>query len=81
MNPILNQLMGNSNNFIDLYKTVRASQDPNSLIQTLMKNNPRIQQVMTFIGQNGGNAKQAFYTLANQKNVDPNVIINNLKNL
>ena len=81
MNPILNQLMGNNNNFIDLYKTVRASQDPNSLIQTLMKNNPKIQQVMAFIGQNGGNAKQAFYTLANQKNVDPNVIINNLKNL
>ena len=44
-------------------------------------NNPQMQQVMQVIQQNGGNAQQAFYNLAQQKGVDPNVILQQLNNL
>lgn len=81
MNPIINQLMGNSNAIIDMFRMVKTAQDPNAMMQTLMQSNPQMQQVMTFIGQSGVNAKQLFYNLAKQKGKDPNIIINNLKNI
>ena len=81
MNPIINQMMaGNMQNFTNLYRSVTNAQNPNLMFQSLLQSNPQIKQVMEVINQNGGNAKQAFYNMAKQKGVDPNVIINNLKN-
>ena len=79
MNPIINQLMGN--NFLGLFKALKTAQNPNAMFQNMVQTNPQLQQVMNFINQNGGNAKQLFYQQAQQKSVDPNIIINNLKNL
>lgn len=82
MNPMLNQLFGASlgnNNILKMFHSVKNSQDPNSMIQSLMQNNPQMQQVMQVINQHGGNAKEAFYSMAQQKGVDPNTILNQLK--
>jgi len=46
-----------------------------------MQQNPKIKEVMSFISQSGGDARQAYYNLAQQKQVDPNIIINQLKNM
>lgn len=79
MNPILNQLFGN-NSIMNMFSMVKNAQNPNLMMQSLMQQNPQMKQVMEVINQYGGDAKQAFYALAQQKGKDPNVIINNLKN-
>lgn len=80
MNPIINQMMGN-NNFLNLFRTIKTAQDPNAMLQSMMQSNPQIQNVMNMISQNGGNAKQLFYAMAQQKGVDPNTIINQMNNI
>ena len=57
------------------------AKDPMGAINQIAMNNPQMQQVMSVINQNGGNAKQAFYTMAQQRGVDPNVILQQLSNL
>ena len=50
-------------------------------IQQMSANNPQMQQVMNVIQQNGGDPRAAFYNMAQQKGIDPNVILNQLKGL
>lgn len=45
----------------------------------MMKNNPQIQNVIGIVNQYGGDPKQAFYSLAAQKGVDPEQILGVLK--
>ena len=59
----------------------RAARDPMAAINQMSVNNPQMQQVMQVIQQNGGNAKQAFYNLAQQQGVDPNMILQQLRNM
>jgi hypothetical protein len=49
------------------------------MLQMLAQTNPVVQQAMTYVNQNGGNAQQAFYNLAQQKGVDPMAVLNQLK--
>ena len=58
---------------------VKMSQNPQMALQTLMQNNPQIQNVMNIVRQNGGDPKTAFYNLAQQKGVDPNQILEMLR--
>lgn len=58
---------------------VRGSSNPNQAMQTLIQSNPNLQGVMTYIQQNGGDARTAFYNLAAQKGVDPNQILQSLQ--
>ena len=82
MNPILNQLMGtalNNNPMVQMFKSVMCAQNPNMMMQSMAQNNPQLQQTINFINQNGGNAKDLFYKMAQQKGVDPNTILSQLK--
>ena len=47
----------------------------------MLQNDPRTQQVMDYVNKNGGNAQQLFYQMAQQKGIDPNVIINQIKSM
>lgn len=83
MNPILNQLMSSAmqnNPIMNLFKTVSAAQNPNAMMQQMAQNNPQLQQTLNYVNQNGGNAKDLFYAMAQQKGVNPDSIINMLKN-
>ena len=83
MNPIINQLMSGmmqNNPIYQLYRAVRTAQNPNAMMQQMSQNNPQLQQTLNFISQNGGNAKQLFYTMAQQKGRNPDSIINMLNN-
>ena len=44
-----------------------------------INNMPEMQQILGLVNQQGGNAKDLFYKLAEQKGVDPNQILNMLK--
>lgn len=48
------------------------------MFNQMLSNNPQLKQVMSFIQQNGGDPKQAFYNYAQQVGVNPQDIINQL---
>lgn len=65
------------------YNAIRMAQNPNLAFEQMLQNNPQIYQRMMeikkFISQTNGNPEQAFYALAKEKGIDPNVIISALQ--
>ena len=62
-----------------LAQLVRSASDPQAVIAQLMQTNPQMKQVMDFVRSSGGDPKRAFYSLAQQKGVNPDDILNQLK--
>jgi hypothetical protein len=58
---------------------VRTNSNPNAAMQNFVKSNPQMKQALDYINQNGGNAEQAFYSLAKEKGVNPDYILSFLK--
>lgn len=77
--PTNDQRKLTSNSLFAIFNQIRNSPNPNQAMQQLLSNNPDYQNVMTYINQNGGDAKSAFYNLAAQKGVDPNSILSQLR--
>ena len=71
-NPMLMQL----NPVMNILKN---SGNPMMVLNQMAGNNPAIRQAMNYINANGGDARTAFYKLAQEKGVDPNAILNSLK--
>lgn len=82
-NPIFSSFKSHEQNQADslseVFNKVRNSNNPNQFMQQLLVNDPRFQNVVKYIDQNGGNAKAAFYNLAAQKGIDPELILNKLR--
>ena len=80
MNSLYQQLMQNSqpqtNNLQQMMNTIKNSRNPKAMLEQMMQSNPQMKQAIEYIGQNGGNAKEAFYALAKQKGVNPDTILN-----
>lgn len=70
-NPIVNMLQPASNPLAGIFNSLKASNNPIAMLQTMAINSPEIQTVLNLIQQNGGNAQQAFYAEANRRGVDP----------
>lgn len=49
------------------------------MVQSMIQNSPQAGEIMSILNKHGGDAKAAFYDMAQQKGVDPNVILNMLK--
>lgn len=47
----------------------------------LLQNDPRMKDVYSFINQNGGDPKAAFYALAKQKGYDPQEVLNQVSQM
>ena len=60
---------------------LKGANNPASMLGTLAGMDPRIQQIQQIINQNGGDAKAAFYSLAKQKGVDPEAILQQVRNM
>lgn len=58
---------------------VRNANNPSAMLEQLMQNNPQYNQALQLIQQSGGDAKKAFYDLAQKNGIDPAEIINALK--
>ena len=69
----------NSNPILNMMQQVKNSSNPQQTMQNLLQNNPNFQNVISYINQNGGDAKTAFYNMAAQKGIDPNSILNLLR--
>jgi hypothetical protein len=58
--------------------TIRNASNPQMMFQQMVSQNPKLQQVMKYIQDSGGDAKSAFYKMANEQGIDPNTILNQL---
>lgn len=58
---------------------IRSAGNPQAMMAQMMSNNPQYAQAMKLIQESGGDAKAAFYKLANQNGVNGDDILNALK--
>ena len=80
MNPILQALQSQSpNNVRSMMNMVRSARNPQAMLDSMIKSNPQMQEVMNYVRASGGDPRQAFYKMAQEKGVDPNQILNQLK--
>jgi len=80
-NPIFSSLSQNQNinSPMTLLNQIKNAANPQQAAEQILFNNPNFKGVVNYINQNGGDAKTAFYNLAAQKGVNPNDILNQLR--
>lgn len=69
-------MLGNLQNLKQAITTIKSMNNPQAFVQNMINQNPQVKQILD---QNGGDAKTAFYKLAEQKGIDPNQIIDLFK--
>ena len=62
-----------------MMNTLRSAGNPQMMLNQMMSQNPQIKEVMDYVRQNGGDAKAAFYKLADEQGVNPDEILGMLK--
>lgn len=81
--PGILQQIAKSNPMISQAKqmlgAINGSQNPMMMLNQLMTSNPQLKQVMDYVQQNGGDPKKAFYSMAEQKGINPQDILDMLK--
>ena len=71
---------GNNLQYIrQMMNMIRNSNNPQYALQQMIQSDPRMQNVMNIIRQNGGDPRTAFYNLAQQKGVDPEEVLRMLR--
>lgn len=75
-NQAQNAQSGNMQSLRQMANVVRNSRNPQMMLMQFAQSNPQMKQAIEYIGQNGGNAKEAFYVLAKQKGVNPDTVLN-----
>ena len=81
MNPILQkmQMPNNLGQIKNMLNTVKSAGNPQAMLMNMAQNNPNIKQAMDFINKSGGDPQKAFYALAEQKGVNPEDILSQLR--
>lgn len=77
-----NQQQQNNGRFAgvkNLINMFRAARNPQTMVSSMLSQNPEAQQMLQQTLQNGGTYKDAFMMAAKAKGVDPNEIISMLK--
>lgn len=79
-NPMLEMLGQNQMTPIkNLLNQLKAIRNPNAFMQNLIAQNPQLKNVMDYVNANGGNPKDAFYKMAEEKGVNPDEILSQLQ--
>ena len=82
-NPLLqgiNQgITQNLSQIKNMMNMVRNAGNPNAMLNQMIQNNPQLKQVMDYVNQNGGDPQQAFYKMAQEKGINPDEILNQLR--
>lgn len=69
-NPMMQNL--NQNRIMQMVRAIKTMKNPEMMIKQM----PQYKDIENIIKENGGDAKSAFYNLANQMGIDPDEIIN-----
>jgi hypothetical protein len=72
-------MKNNISPIMNMMNAVRNSNNPMAMLNMLAGQNPQLKQVMDIVSKNNGDAKKAFYEMAQQNGVDPNEILKMLK--
>lgn len=72
-------MLGNLQQIKSMMAMLNGSGDPMTMINQMARNNPQLQNVLQMVQANGGDAKAAFYKIAQEQGVDPDEILNALK--
>ena len=79
-NPMMQALMQNKlGPMKQAMNVARSVGNPNMMLQQMFSQNPNYAQAQQLIQQSGGDARKAFYALAEQMGVDPNEILNQIR--
>lgn len=83
-NPMLqvlknNPAISNLNQIKQMANLIKSAGNPQAMLQSMVQNNPQMQQVMALINSLGGDPKAAFYKVAKEKGVNPEEILNMLR--
>ena len=62
-----------------MMQTIKNAGNPQMMFNQMMAQNPQYKQVMEYINAHGGDAKAAFYKMAQEKGVNPDDILNQLQ--
>lgn len=62
-------------NLSQVMQTLKAVSNPLAALQGMAIADPRMQNVINIINQNGGDPKRAFYAMAQQQGIDPNTVL------
>lgn len=82
MNPILNQMRTPQiprGQIQQLMNVLQCANNPEDAIRSMMATNPQLKELFPLIQRNGGDYKKAFYDLAQQKGIDPESFLQQLK--
>lgn len=84
MNPMMQNLMQsrvsqNLQPIKNMFQTIRNAGNPQMMFQQMISQNPQMQEVMKYVQQNGGDPKTAFYKLANERGINPDEILNQIR--
>lgn len=63
----------------NMMNLVKSANNPQALLNQMIQQNPQMQSVMQYVNANGGDPKSAFYAMAKEKGVDPEMILSQLK--
>lgn len=74
MNPLLSGLPQNPQmqQLKSIFQSIQKMPNPMGYLQTMLSQNPKVDEIMTAIRNNNGNLEKAYYELANKKGVNPN---------
>ena len=61
-----------------MMQTLKAAGNPQMMLNQMLAQNPQYKQVIDYVNANGGDAKSAFYKMANEKGVNPDDILRQL---
>ena len=77
MNNFMNHNKGNLN--AGAIKETMQGINPQTIMQQMMKNVPQFKKVMEYVNANGGDPQAAVYNFLQEKGVNPEEFINQLK--
>ena len=67
-----------NSNIKQLINSFKNSSNQQEFLNNLIKSNPNMQNIYSLIQNSNKSPKELFYLLAQQKNIDPNYILNML---
>lgn len=73
------QIKNNAQQVKQMMNAVRNMSSPQGMMKNVMMQNPQMREVMQYVERYGGDAQKAFYSLAEQKGVNPQEVLNMLK--
>lgn len=62
-----------------MVQAFKCAGNPQAMLNQMLQTNPQIKQAMDFVKASGGDPKAAFYRLAEQKGINPQAILEQLK--